>query len=446
MHWLDKFAESYGGGSSGVDYLSTEDGSETRQDEINTDSPSNGEGQGRVPDYGKLEHPITPDGESFHNSDNTYQGKDEHEGRDSNLFVTQPFGEQMVDDNHANADGGGSNTSLFGNAMLNLMKSAGDETDFFTSKTQGGPADSPQILDDGYADEELERDTEGVENTINDFDPNTKDDSSWIQHPDIVDRNIRDKKMNDNDAEIYQGSTSFAHLKSRPSLITHIPVKKAATVPEGQHSKEALPEDAGNINEWLVPAPVKGRHLPAHPRLNEQPMDKPSMFSTNNYHWGDDSNVDQVEYPDEERNIEKNKKEDFGNKDYGALTDMADAPNQTDSNEESNNYSGINSTNNLLSIIMTKKADNTAVMPSSNPNSGRDDEDDEVRQTMNDGKPSNVNVADKEYNGTGDIYWNRHLKYENKTQGPENYFSTINSGSGFGMEGDGQNQSGVNNV
>jgi hypothetical protein len=542
MDWLWKFAQDYGDGSRGSDFMSTQDGSESNDNQtFNAPNPfdlSKSDGDGQVPDYENLNHPSTPEGENAaHNSDNNYQGKTEHEPQDSDKFVTQPFSEQMVDDNHANADGG-----MFSSAMMRLFAVQGQEADFLTSPTQGGPADSPQILDDGHADEELERDQEGVKNTINDFDPTTKNDNTWIYHPDITDKD-EDYKNNPSDVQINKGQTSFAHLTFRPSMITHIPVEKKA-----------------------------------------------------DYHWGDDSNVEQTYNPDEEHNIQVNKKEDFGTKDYGAETNMSDSPNQTDSNDESKNYSGFDNTaslkdlpdkngelseyqhpwlnhpdtlkghvdmlpipwvkqfqnnevnpehvkklaqsianeglyepiqlgigrkdrtvtlgdgnhrtfaceslgmthipvhgysyssrkggkvydkmsrvgenfpkyfapreafdefkdlvppvkssdkNSLLNIIMKTAV---SVMPSSNPNSGHSEEDDEVRNTMTDGKPSYVfdNAADKELNDSN-IYHERHTKYKNKDRaGDDNldYFNTLNSGAGFGNEGDTQNFSGVDN-
>jgi hypothetical protein len=59
---------------------------------------------------------------------------------------------------------------------------------------------------------------------------------------------------------------------------------------------------------------------------------------------------------------------------------------------------------------------------------------------MSDGKMNGGNMADKvDY----DNNLNRKKRIYQKTEDTENYFSSENSGGGYGAEGDGQNFSGI---
>lgn len=389
MDWFkNRFAESYGGGSSSGDFLGTQDGSETNENERDISSPSNGNGQGNVPAYGDLNHPFTPDGEQSHNSDMTNQGLSEHAPGDTDKFVTEPFGEQMVDDNHANVS-----ASLL--SIFTRKAKLGEEADFFTSSTTG-VADSPQIMDrndGGHAEEELQTADNGVESTNNNY---TGTEGHTFGDPTVVDQEETSfQNSHPSTPDINKGRT--AHLKWRPSFITR-------------------------------------------------------GVRTAGYSWGDNSNVEDTMHPDEESNIISNKDEDHGNKDQSSTDNQQNAPLQDDVTPDSKYFSGIDNTAGLLSIIM-KTADAGGLMPSVNPNSGRDEQDDEKHKGMGDGKESYIsdNVADKDFLDPA-IYRQKHVYYgpgDRAGDDEEDYFKNFNSGGGsgtMGLEGDTQNSSGVDNT
>jgi hypothetical protein len=111
--------------------------------------------------------------------------------------------------------------------------------------------------------------------------------------------------------------------------------------------------------------------------------------------------------------------------------------------------------------MMKKKADYGAVVPSANPNSGLDEneEDDfqdthgvthsETGKAMIDGKNTSGNEGDKVFDDPAE--YRKTINY-NRNRAPsedenKDYFKFYNSGEGStGMEGDGQNFSGVNNA
>lgn len=563
MDLLYIFAEDYGDGSRGTDFLSTEDGSETWQNTIDTNSPSNGEGQGNVPDYGKLNHPISPDGEIAHNSDNGTQGQTEHDSQDSARFTTAPYGEQLVDDNHANNEGGVSagllsffmtktaswdwknnegtvhdftGTLYHGTSPENSVKisqakkllpskvegdkqlgygngsylafdpkmagmwgdkvhpihvqnakvlripshkwheyadtfaapdkpyeqqvheategikglghdalwiddskgifnhllkkekgienpdqlilynhdkaSIGepikhnaadlDSNFFLGGSTSGGVADSPQIMWDGHADEELERDQQGVKNTINNFDPSTKGEEPF-DDPSAFDEAQR--KIDDSGKvtpDINKGRT-YAWTHWRIPLLTHTSIKRRAAYDTGQVDNGLTDDD------------------------------------------GEQSNVDQTMYPDEEFNIQVNKKEDYGNKDYGSDDYMGNAPLQSDTDLETKNYSGVMPTASLLDLF-TKHADYGGVMPDANPNSGQDEQDWRHHTQMIDGKPTSTSCNEDDKTWDDPLKYRQNKQKYKRVEDTQNYYNFSGSGSGgTGMEGDGQNFSGISN-
>jgi hypothetical protein len=517
MTWFKKlFAQDYGDGSKGDDFLDVQDGSETNQNWINTTELSNGEGQGNVPDFGELNHPSTPDGQSAtQNSDNTNQGRYERDTDDSARYTTMPFSEDGVDDNHNNNLTAG---------LISLYARQGEEADFFTSHVTGGPADSPQVLHDGHADEELQRDQEGIKSTTNNFDTSTKTDNSVFQDPGIV------RKDND-DWDI-------------------------AEVNKGRVAKLNSIWAEFNSKFDSADAPIIS--------LNRQLLENEclSLKKKSEYSWGDDSNVQQIMDPDEVRNDAIKKGKDYGTGDKSSDDYQANAPLDDGTNPDAKNYSGIEPTasandehncssecfpshypetgvynvplahlkaisdpqnpghslNNdlfksmknegqkspvqvgilrgfahledghhrlhevnkmgwpslqseityydkkeastMLDIII-RKADYGGVMPSVNPNSGRDDDEDEIRPYQGDGKQIDVmdtgkqefnttqNMDDKEFNDPS-YYRQRRIKYDNTNRAGDDtkdYFNLSGSGQGgMGMESDGQNFSGVNNV
>ena len=127
-------AESYGGGDSrsGGDFLSTEDGSETNQNWINTTEGSNGEGQGNVPDFGALEHHYSPDGQTTHDEAYHFDGRTVNDQYPQNTATEESdahksindeppsYGEELVDDNHAD----GSTSHFAGNMLSMFLKEA----------------------------------------------------------------------------------------------------------------------------------------------------------------------------------------------------------------------------------------------------------------------------------------------------------------------------------
>src|ERR1700733_10701652 len=119
---MKKVSQDYGDGSKGSDFLNTQDGSETLQNSINTNEPSNGDGQGWIYDPARANHPFMPDGEAPQVEDQGGAGSSksgpavQYKGQPplnqgpgdtpmrSNDFSDFPFGEQMIDDNHADGN------------------------------------------------------------------------------------------------------------------------------------------------------------------------------------------------------------------------------------------------------------------------------------------------------------------------------------------------------
>jgi len=384
---LHKIAESYGGGSSGSDFLSTEDGSETLQNGINTNEPSNGDGQGSVPAGGQANHPVTPLGEQGHEVENE-SGE-------------APFNEALVDDNHAN-NGDGVSAGL-----LRFFVKTADETNFFLqNSTSGGVADSPQTMEDGHPREELSE-QEGMDSVINNTPhPTNEADVSIARDPGVVDTDkIKENEEGKATPDINKGKT-FAHLKSRPFF--------ASSIAQSQFKKASNPDTD----------------------------------------YKNHSNVGDVMYPDENDVKADRVSHDFGNGDQ--MSDgrgAGDAPLEgNEKTEESKNYSGIDNTAGLLRFFI-RKADYGPVTPSSNPNSGQDDDEylDTNGETtgytgkgMTDGKGDFSNENDKVNDDS--TKYRKKLRY-NKTEDTEHYFNVSNSGSGgMGMEGDTQNFSGVDNT
>jgi len=478
MNWLDKFAQDYGNGSAGTDFLSVQDGSETDENERDITSPSNGNGQGNVPSYTDKNHPFTADGENTNDSLYSTDGRNRDRSK-TDQTMEQPYGEALVDDNHGNVNAGHNLLDLMkignkyddeaayrGMPLTDLLtkkitpkleplkkltpKTArqGEEQDFFTSHITGGPADSPQILNDGHADEELIRDQNGVKSTNNNFDTSTKTDESYLMDPDVVDKDTLNAKNKGLITPDINKGRIYAHLNWVPNLMTSIIVKKA-DIPKVPVQDEKLPVEPSHIFDTLVPAPVKGKATPpAHARFDDTAIKADStIFSRNDLHNTDyqlsRGNVDQTMYPDEEENLKINKKEDFGSKDYGDQNYMSNAPLQNDHDEETNNYSGFNNTASLLDIFIN--ADYNQLMPSSNPNSGQDTIDSLPHRAPTDGKQSNVSgYSENKDQDDPTAYRQKRQKWD-RVEDTEHYFNTLGTGGGIGNEGDGVNYSGVDN-
>ena len=232
---LRKLAEDYGGGSSGIDYLSTSDGSETLQDGINVNEQSCGDGQGATPAGGQANHPVTPYGEQGHYHDD--------EPGDDEGPTEIPYGEALVDDNHA--DGGGGLGSLANRGLLRFFTKKADETNFFLqNSTSGGVADSPQTMDDGHPYEELSDPGALQQIFNNDAHPTNEADVSIVRDPKLVD------KEKDDSPQVNKGGI-FAHLKSRPFMSTSIgsTLFKKAYDPETDYRNHSNVSDIMNPHE-----------------------------------------------------------------------------------------------------------------------------------------------------------------------------------------------------
>lgn len=431
MKDFNKKAESYGGGSHGSDALSTEDGSDTLQNEIDTNSPANGDGQGYIYDPSVANHPVTPSGEQGHYSDKSdgTSGAGKDQKPSNNEVVELPYGQEAVSDNHA--DGGYVQASR---GLMSLFKRASDdEADFFTSKVSGGAADSPQKLNDGMPTEDVSI-VQPVVNTL----PNENGQSGYTH---ITDPGVIGKEKDDI-ADINKGNC-FAHLKQHIPFISTISLTKKAITQREIDEKAKIIEDKANNT----------------------------------------SNVSSVMYPDEER-ITKNKaNNDFGRGNNNALNSaMQDAPYyNSDISEESKNYSGFDNTAGLLSLYakkeepkfplkcsicrstkndirgkicgkcaFAKKAEYTSLMPSTNPNSGNSLLDPNAvgahGPAMSDGKGASESINNGEDKIDNDpMAYRKKFTYTDKVEDNDHYFNVLNTGGGFGSEGDGVNQSGVSN-
>ena len=380
---MKKISESYFGTPSSTEYNSVADGSETLQNGINTNNLGNGDGQGSVYDANHANHPTTPLGE---------QG---HEKNDSDTGFP-PFSVQMVDDNHSGIEP----TSSKGSGLLGIIlrgKKADESNFFLQNSTSGGVADSPQTGTGGHAREELVP-SNGVENVSNNTPhPTNEANEALIHDKGLVDKKqIKEDKDGTVTPDINKGrNLSFAHLTSRPFFSTSmgIMLKKS--------------DDIGN-------------------------MDPEEAYR-------EESNVKDIMYPFEEDVKHKKVHHDFGTgdqiKDNRTKKDAPLEGNQE--TEEAKNYSGIeNSIAGLLGIMLRKKADYGAIVPSSNPNSGADNEM-VNKQYMTDGKNAveSSNEDDKWFDDPAK--YRQKLKYH-KTEDSQNYNNFSGSGSGgMGMEGDG---------
>ncbi|CAM6032156.1 unnamed protein product [Sphagnum compactum] len=172
------------------------DGSETLQDGINTNEPSNGDGQGATPAGGQANHPVTPLGEQGHEK--------------PNQSGEAPFNEALVDDNHSNSDGG-----VAASKMMNLfIKTANEEqyADINSPEVAAPATDSPQTgeknnnKEDGHAFEELS-DPYSLQDVINNTPhPSNEADLPMAEDPGIVDTNKDREDVNPNATpDIYKG-------------------------------------------------------------------------------------------------------------------------------------------------------------------------------------------------------------------------------------------------
>lgn len=488
MDLIKILAEDYGNGSKGTDFLSVQDGSETLQDITNnTESPSNTDsGAGQVKDTAQNRPDTNSEqGESaiagHIKTEDTFPGRDINKSEDPNRkkvsilddpdkdeelntansanYTTTTYPIDGVDNNHSD---GGLGIGGFTASLLNIFqKATGDkrqqEQNFFLqNSTNGGVADSPEILNDGHAPEEL---VMQERTTVNNPLPGVNDTSVFTDSSafdfdrkpgDIPTEDRMDRKREQNISEIDKGKGVWAHLTYRPSMISHIPFAKKATG-EWQSAYQDVGEYAPPSGETNVPQIM---HKDDEQNRRDEQQDEHN-----------ESNVEQIMDPDEQRFKHDRVKEDFGTKDETGRTEtMGLSPLLTDSNPESQNYSGVNGTASLLDIIMKKEAYGYApvgLMPNSNPNSGNDendtdDNDDEIYGTiqphrpMTDGKPSYVfdNQADKEVDetlsdGAGQMRKRKYNRTEDSDK--QDYYGFSGSGSGgMGGEGDGT-FSGINN-
>lgn len=383
-HWLQKFAENYMGGGD-VDQFHVEDGTEMTDRAL--EDPKNNGGVYQDNEYYPATMPYSLD---IHDSQNSQADKDKPNPSRSDEYSDFPYSEEAVDDNHANAV-----------ASLTSPEE-GDEVAGAGANFLHNAPDSPKILNDGHPLEE-QVDGVGYPATVNNVPPKARPtDGVLLEDPDIVER---DPDKIDSTPDINKGRTL---MSSR-----------------------------------LNPFARSAREVQADAWVDRS-----------------GSNVADVEYPDEIDRKHRRSTEDFGTKDQ--MSDgntAATEPFKGYSGDEydSTLYSGIqpSAADKTLQIYLEKvaaslkKADFTQVMPSANPNSGPDDDEDTeglisyIQQpaVMLDGKTNGTNIGDKaEY----DNNLNRKKRKYLKTEDTEDYFSSENSGGGFGMEGDTQNFSGVN--
>jgi hypothetical protein len=417
MHWLIRFAENYSG-SGDVDQFNIADGTEESNSAVQ--DPKNNGGVYQDNEYYPATMPYSLD---VHDSQNSQAEKDKPNPSRSDEYSDFPFSEQAVDDNHANSV-----------ASLNLNMHENDIAGGGANFLHNAP-DSPKILEDGHPLEELEE-GEGVNFTFNNtLDKARPTDGVMLEDPSMIETNP-DKI--DSTPEINKGRTLVSNKLN----------------PFGRTAREVWVDNSG-------------------------------------------SNVDEIEYPDELERKHRRSTEDFGTKDQtGNEQDASSQPYKGYSGDEYENslYSGIqpsagqtilnNYIRRMIAISLEKakeindkrkfpvycekcgkrgndlrgrlcdkcafkkEADFTQVMPDANPNSGRDEADDSdgllsyIKQphSMSDGKMNGGNMADKvDY----DNNLNRKKRIYQKTEDTENYFSSENSGGGYGAEGDGQNFSGI---
>ena len=399
--FLFKKAEGYDDeGSKDVgNYLSTSDGTEVSQNYLNTYSPSNGDGQGAVYDKSQANHATTPQGEQGHYSDNPDAAtpSSQNQKPTNNEVAEMPYPQSAVDDNHA--DGGYFSWANKNNkGFLNLFKASGelgqesDPDDFFTNRDTSGVANSPQVLHDGFPPEEFS----SVRPVINNYISQTDESASLLKD----DPGVVDEKLRDNSPEINKGRRA-----NQQYFFTHISLNKKADIREN-----------------------------------------------------DESNVDSIMNPDEEKNKHEQATHDYF--DEGRTlkdqTTMVDNPlNQGLGLEEENMYSGTDHSASLGFLNLFRKKADVGLMPSTNPNSGKDSEypDSAGENTtmdrptvMSDGKNAadSCNEADKADYDVSRA--RRKIVYKDKTEDTDNYFSNANTGGGFGGGGDGQNFSGVDHT
>jgi hypothetical protein len=284
--------------------------------------------------------------------------------------------------------------------LLGLLQHADEKNFFLQNSTDGGVADSPETMDDGHPFEELVE-QEGVDSTINSNPhPSNAPDPSIIRDRSVVDKSQAQKDRINTTPDINKGRNVASGLY--PFITSLGPqVKRARQHPDTDYKNE--------------------------------------------------SNVSDVMYSQEAAAKADRVHKDFGMGDQmndGITMDVAPLSGDGQSEEEKN-YSGReNSTAGLLRFF-TKHADYAGVMPSANPNSGRDtDANDINRNVMTDGKGDFNNVDDKKM--MDPVRYRKQMQYNrNKVEdnGAEHYYNTLNSGGGFGMEGDPtKGQSGVNNA
>jgi len=376
------FAESYSG-SGDIDQRNVADGSETLNS-VTQDPRMNG-GVYMDNEYQIATMPSPLD---VHNQDE----RDMHEKPDpsrSDEYSSQEFGEQMVDDNHANNV---ATASINPPESLNSSSVGGAGDDFLRSAP-----DSPEILHDGHPIEELENNQQGINYVVNTDAPHADGPGAnmILNDPTIVDKV---HSLFQQVPDINKGRTAF--------VTSLFPAKSAGE------------------NAWVAPS---------------------------------GSNVADIVDADEVRIKHDRSTHDFGMKDEsGDETTMAANPGRgyTGDEYESTLYSGIqpSAADKVLQNYLAKIAElqqkaigYVGVNPSSNSNSGRDDDalDPDVPippapLAMTDGKMSMDSIEEKVDNDPTVDRQKRQPKYNKTTDdGAEYYFNYLNTGGGFGGEGSG---------
>ena len=267
-------AHESGAHNSGGDFLSTSDGSEISDRELNALGPvttQKGDGSGAVPDWGQANHTGSPDGQNTHDEMFHFdrvdadegpaqnQAVERLEGRKSNNVQMNQLGDEMVDDNHA--DGMASHF-----AALNYPEEAGGSGADFTKH----PADSPQVLQDGHPLEELERQEGAGGVSVNNPMPAPMQevDSSMLSSPSSF-----KKKLDDNTPEFNKGRNVLCST-----------------------AISAIPKSAAEIRNDIDPA--MENYLKKREEL-----------------YGSESNVPDIVNPDENRLVHDKARRDFGSGD-----------------------------------------------------------------------------------------------------------------------------------
>ena len=390
MTWFDNYlqkrAENYSG-SGDTNEFNVADGTEMSNNMLQ--DPANNGGVQIDNEYQRHSMPY-PLGQP-HESQNSQADKDKPNPHRTDEYSEFPFGETQVDDNHANVV-----------ASINFPDQddqpvAGGGANF----THHAP-DAPNIMHDGHPPEELEE-QEGVYNVFNNFvsKPTPQFDGMLTEDPSLV--NKRDLHYQDI-PEINKGRT-FAFRKTMNPLLRQAREIKLADV-------------------WVDDS---GSNVKDIENADDEVTNKHNR-SNHDFGEGDQANADNT-------TAVVNPKQGYSGDDY-----------------EASNYAGIVSNNSMgdkallnylekMGLKQKKQADYGGVTPSSNPNSGNDDNDlDYPYQPqpaqMTDGKTNGGNIEDKDFNDPTVVRQKlKRTKVEDDDK--DRYYNYQGTSGGYGGEASG---------